>query len=76
MFAYGQTGTGKTFTMYGKLGEEELEGLQTRILKQVFEEISNNDSQETQIITFVHYFEIYNEQILDLLGESIVDDKK
>ena len=42
IFAYGQTGTGKTFTMEGKLGpddDETLKGITPRAFNHVFQNI-------------------------------------
>ncbi|KRX08845.1 P-loop containing nucleoside triphosphate hydrolase [Pseudocohnilembus persalinus] len=71
IFAYGQTGTGKTHTMYGKIGDTEQEGLQTRILKKIFQEINKNQQPGKQTLCYCNYFEIYNENIIDLLSEDI-----
>ena len=37
IFAYGQTGTGKTHTMTGLEGDAELEGIMPRAFNQIFE---------------------------------------
>ena len=37
VFAYGQTGTGKTHTMTGVEGDAELEGIMPRAFNQIFE---------------------------------------
>lgn len=36
VFAYGQTGTGKTFTMAGEIGNPELEGMIPRAVNDIF----------------------------------------
>lgn len=43
IFAYGPTGTGKTFTMMGD-GSNSQRGLAPRILERIFDEIKNNES--------------------------------
>lgn len=39
IFAYGQTGTGKTHTMEGKLDPEDMRGIIPRAFQHIFEEI-------------------------------------
>ena len=67
VFAYGATGTGKTFSM---LGGGQTPGLIRLAIKDIFDRMANLD-QETATIS-VSYVEIYNEQIRDLLipGQS------
>lgn len=62
IFAYGQTSSGKTFTMQGYLDNPELEGITPRIIKSIFEHISNS-SEENQYIVKISLLEIYNEKI-------------
>ena len=62
IFAYGQTSSGKTFTMQGLLDNIELEGITPRLIKSLYERISNI-SEENQIIVKVSILEIYNERI-------------
>ena len=71
IFAYGQTGTGKTHTMCGELGIQELEGIMPRSFRDIFLSISQEDRQFT---VRVSYLEIYNEAIRDLLAKN-VDNK-
>ncbi|KAK7901255.1 hypothetical protein WMY93_018024 [Mugilogobius chulae] len=77
VFAYGQTGTGKTFTMEGERSpdgeftweEDPLAGIIPRTLHQIFEKLSENG---TEFSVKVSLLEIYNEELFDLL--SPVDD--
>ena len=62
IFAYGQTSSGKTFTMQGILDDPELEGITPRIIKAIYEHISNA-SEENQYIVKISLLEIYNEKI-------------
>jgi kinesin family member 5 len=62
IFAYGQTSSGKTFTMQGVLDNPELEGITPRIIKAIYEHISNA-SEENQYIVKISLLEIYNEKI-------------
>ncbi|EAR95984.2 kinesin motor catalytic domain protein (macronuclear) [Tetrahymena thermophila SB210] len=77
IFAYGQTGAGKTFTMQGKgLIEEGAEspnrGLQPRVFDYVFGLINSlkKENPENEYLITCNYLEIYNEQIMDLLAEQ------
>ncbi|XP_061087380.1 kinesin-like protein KIF11 isoform X1 [Conger conger] len=75
VFAYGQTGTGKTFTMEGERSANEeftweadpLAGIIPRTLHQIFEKLSNNG---TEFSVKVSLLEIYNEELFDLLSPS------
>ncbi|XP_029926556.1 uncharacterized protein kif16bb isoform X2 [Myripristis murdjan] len=65
VFAYGQTGTGKSYTMMGHTGDK---GLIPRICEGLFCEMSQrNKSDELSFRTEVSYLEIYNERVQDLL---------
>ncbi|KAK9078136.1 hypothetical protein SSX86_002193 [Deinandra increscens subsp. villosa] len=63
IFAYGQTGTGKTFTMEGT---NENRGVNFRTLEEVFRVINERKNQIRYEIS-VSVLEVYNEQIRDLL---------
>lgn len=63
IFAYGATGTGKTYTM---LGNEENPGLITFCLNDIFD-WKNIFSDQYEIKIKVSYVEVYNEYIRDLL---------
>jgi kinesin family protein 3/17 len=69
VFAYGQTGTGKTHTMTGVQGNHDERGVIPRSFESVFESIST-DSVKTQFLVRASYLEIYNEQIRDLLSQN------
>lgn len=60
--AYGQTSSGKTFTMKGNTQEQ---GVIPLSIAEIFDYISNNPQREYLIK--VSYLEIYNEVIIDLL---------
>lgn len=69
IFAYGQTGAGKSYTMMG--GDGAHRGLIPRTCEDMFERISKHKSEEGVTYTvLVSYFEVYNEQIYDLLDTS------
>lgn len=63
IFAYGQTGTGKTFTMEGT---EEARGVNFRTLEELFCIIKEREKLYQYDIS-VSVLEVYNEQIRDLL---------
>ncbi|KAL5706678.1 hypothetical protein ACHQM5_024813 [Ranunculus cassubicifolius] len=67
-FAYGQTSSGKTYTMNGSKNEP---GIVPLAVKDVFENISMMSDRE--FLIRVSYMEIYNEEINDLLTS---DDQK
>jgi hypothetical protein len=70
IFAYGQTGTGKTHTMEGTGGDI---GIIPRSFKKIFELIKMK-SKNTNYLIRVSYLEIYNEKIRDLLNKSSSSD--
>ena len=67
IFAYGQTGAGKTHTMEGSSENEELKGIIPNAIQHIFDHVSLNTSNEKYLIR-ASYFEIYNEEIRDLLS--------
>lgn len=69
IFAYGQTGTGKTFTMEGVKGDPELEGVIPRSFHHIFDRISNAPEDERYLVR-ASYLEIYQEEIRDLLSKD------
>lgn len=66
IFAYGQTGTGKTYTMEGT---SENRGVNYRTLKELFR-ISGERSSIMRYELFVSMLEVYNEKIRDLLVDN------
>ena len=78
VFAYGQTGTGKTYTMEGERSKEDdvcsweddpTAGIIPRALHQLFETLSTESTEHTVRVSFL---ELYNEELYDLL--SPLDD--
>lgn len=59
IFAYGQTGTGKSFTMQGKDDPPELRGIIPSSFNYVFDQIANVESTH-QYMVRASYIEIYN----------------
>jgi kinesin family protein 3/17 len=77
VFAFGQTGTGKTFTMLGDDGGAEGEafafdgprdrwGVIPRAVRDIFTFVTAS-SGTTQCKVWISYLEVYNEKIFDLL---------
>lgn len=70
IFAYGQTSSGKTFTMEGpSIENEELKGIIPRMMDCVFEQIINA-SENLEFTVKISFLEIYNEKIIDLLDRK------
>ncbi|CAM5168890.1 unnamed protein product [Eretmochelys imbricata] len=66
IFAYGQTSSGKTHTMEGKLHDPQLMGIIPRIARDIFNHIYAMD-ENLEFHIKVSYFEIYLDKIRDLL---------
>uniref|UniRef100_A0A3B4T731 Kinesin motor domain-containing protein n=1 Tax=Seriola dumerili TaxID=41447 RepID=A0A3B4T731_SERDU len=62
IFAYGQTSSGKTFTM---MGSDQTPGVIPLAVEDVFQTIKNKE-----FLLRVSYMEIYNETVTDLLVDS------
>ena len=79
IFMYGQTTSGKTFTM---LGSPNNPGILPCVLRDIFLKIKNikKDNENIEFKVYCSYIEIYNENIHDLLTDSnflkLIDDKK
>lgn len=75
VFAYGQTGTGKTFTMEGERSPEAnvswendpLAGIVPRTLSQLFDELR---LLQVDFSVKVSFLELYNEELIDLLSPT------
>ena len=89
IFAYGQTGTGKTYTMEGFTFDplDEKRGLVPRVIEEIFISIQNieknniNNNENENYVLRASYLQIYNEYINDLLiperkNLNIREDKK
>ncbi|XP_047321316.1 kinesin-like protein KIN-5D [Impatiens glandulifera] len=81
IFAYGQTGTGKTYTMEGGARKKNGEfpndaGVIPRAVRQIFEILEAQHAEYNMKVTFL---ELYNEEITDLLApeeiSKFIDDK-
>lgn len=72
IFAYGQTGTGKTFTMEGV---PENRGVNYRALEELFR-MAEKRSTSVAYTFSVSILEVYNEKIRDLLDGSNDQSKR
>jgi len=71
IFAYGQTGSGKTFTMDGA---DDNPGVNLRALRQLFK-MAEDRAPMFEYSIKVSIFEIYNEEIRDLIASAATDKK-
>ena len=65
IFAYGQTGCGKTHSMVGKIEDQELQGIIPRSFGHILKSIS--ETKEKEFLIRCSFIEIYNEEVRDLL---------
>jgi len=68
IFAYGQTGTGKTFTMEGDFETDINKGIIPRSFDLMFNII--NTTYNTNFLIQCSYLELYNEEVRDLLAKN------
>lgn len=84
IFAYGQTGAGKTFTILGPDADISLEdyenspqfqdrGLMPRCVEHIFGEIGKEvmSGQDVEYLVKASFLEIYQEQVIDLLSGAV-----
>ncbi|KAL2090422.1 hypothetical protein ACEWY4_015110 [Coilia grayii] len=67
IFAYGQTGAGKSYTMMGKQ-EKDQEGIIPLLCEDLFTKINDNIDNSMSHSVEVSYMEIYCERVRDLLN--------
>ena len=72
VFAYGQTGCGKTFTMMGIVTDPNLKGIIPNAFSHIFGFIKT-EGESKRFFLRCSFVEIYNEEVRDLLGNK---DKK
>ena len=72
VFAYGQTGCGKTYTMMGIVTDPELKGIIPNAFSHIFGFIKT-EGEAKRFFLRCSFVEIYNEEVRDLLGNK---DKK
>ena len=66
IFAYGQTGCGKTFTMMGIVDNPELKGIIPNAFSHIFGYIKT-EGESKKFLVRCSFVEIYNEEVRDLL---------
>ena len=71
VLAYGQTSSGKTYTMQGEMGNTATHGIIPRMIEHVFDFIHNQEG--TEFMIKVSMIEIYQEKIRDLLDLTRVN---
>ena len=69
VFAYGQTGTGKTHTMEGDITSDEMKGIIPRAVEAIFQRLGDEKVYTASKVS-AQYLEIYNEELCDLLLEG------
>lgn len=69
IFAYGQTGTGKTYTMSGVSTQNDFKGIIPNTFSHIFTQICRASGERFFVVT-VTYLEIYNEDVRDLLSSN------
>jgi kinesin family member 11 len=69
IFAYGQTGTGKTYTMSGDISDvlplPDAAGIIPRVLYALFNKLDGDELENSVKVSFI---ELYNEELRDLLS--------
>ncbi|XP_055643245.1 kinesin-like protein KIF3A [Toxorhynchites rutilus septentrionalis] len=69
ILAYGQTGTGKTYTMSGNPDSPQTKGVIPNTFAHIFGHIARAKENQKFLVR-VSYMEIYNEEVRDLLGKE------
>lgn len=72
IFAYGQTGTGKTYTMSGDVTDTlpipEAAGIIPRVLHNLFTKLGDDETEKVEHSVKCSFIELYNEELRDLLA--------
>ena len=68
---HGQNGSGKSYTMTGKTDDSNLKGIIPRVVKDVFDFISDNENLE--FIVQVSIVDIYKDKIKDLMNNNDIN---
>jgi len=75
IFCYGQTSSGKTFTMMGDLNNPAQYGIIPKLSQALFEHIKSPQCKDYKFAVTISFLEIYNEKVFDLLTGSRKDLK-
>eukprot|EP00759_Apiculatamorpha_spiralis_P016209 PhF_6_TR22532/c1_g1_i2/m.32003 len=72
VFAYGQSGSGKTHTMTGQLDNIDLMGLIPRTFKHIFATVrqTHQTGSSKRFSVYCSFMELYNGKVRDLLSKS------
>lgn len=86
IFAYGQTSSGKSYSMGTSEASEEITedealhgeldetiGIIPRAAVQIFESLKNDDDAQSEYTLQASFLELYNEDLIDLLADPDVD---
>ena len=73
IFAYGQTGTGKTWTMAGDRDSEANRGIMPRAFNEIFD-IAERDRDKIEINVSMYMLELYCGNLIDLLLDRSDDE--
>ena len=71
IFAYGQTGCGKTHTMIGVKGDKSQRGIIPNAFDHIFGYFDDAQNMKKKFLIRCSYLEINNECIRDLLGKDL-----
>ena len=69
ILAYGQTSSGKTFTMQGVMMKEKLKGIVPRLIDNIFKHITDSPDY-LEFVVSISMVEIYCEVVRDLLNPN------
>ncbi len=69
IFAYGQTGTGKTFTMEGKPDDPDLRGIMPNSFYYIIDAVGKA-ANNMEFLVRASFLEIYNDDVYDLLNHE------
>jgi kinesin family protein 11 len=64
IFAYGQTGTGKTHTMEGDIHSEEHAGIVPRSVKWILEQLESSGAEFTIRVSFLELCKLFHKSII------------
>lgn len=67
LFAYGQSGAGKTYTLFGS---QQNEGLIPRFCRELFRRIGESEGESSAFVVAVSMTEVYLERLSDLLRKE------
>ena len=71
IFAYGQTGCGKTHTMIGVKGDKDQRGIIPNAFDHIFGYFDDQNNDKKRFLIRCSYLEIYNESVRDLLAKDV-----